>query len=163
MGIRRKGLWTDEGHFRRSGTHIQGTLGMKLRDSSPVWLFDNVCVLCSRSVQFTLRHERNPEINFVSIQSAKGRKLALRNGIDPANPESFLFILDGRALIKSDAIVALARHLKYPARLIAAIRFIPKFIRDPCYDWLARNRYRIFGRRDNCVIPRNETRHRFIL
>lgn len=86
-------------------------------EDAPVWLYDGVCVLCSGSVHYTLRHEQDATIRFVAIQSREGRALAQAHGIDPDDPESFLFIEDGRALAKSDGVLALLRHLGGPARL----------------------------------------------
>lgn len=129
----------------------------------PVWLFDAVCVICSRSVRFTLRNERAPLIRFVAIQSAEGRVLAVRHGIDADDPETFLFIEEGRVLAKSDGVVALARHLRWPARAIGMIGILPRPARDWLYDRLAQNRYRLFGRLERCMVPDAATRARFVL
>jgi predicted DCC family thiol-disulfide oxidoreductase YuxK len=129
----------------------------------PVFLFDGVCVLCSHSVAFVLKHERAPLMRFVAIQSGEGRALAETHGIDPDNPESFLFIENGIALPKSDGIAALARYLRTPWSWIGAFRILPRPVRDWLYDRIARNRYRIFGKRESCLIPTPETRQRFSL
>lgn len=128
-----------------------------------IWLFDGVCVLCSGSVQFTLRNERGPTIRFVAIQSAEGRDLALTHGIDPDNPDSFLFIENGRALAKSDGVIALARHLSSPASWLRGAIVLPRFLRDALYDLVARNRYRLFGRKTSCMLPDPAQHHRFSL
>jgi predicted DCC family thiol-disulfide oxidoreductase YuxK len=129
----------------------------------PIWLFDGICVLCSNAVAFTLKHERTPEIRFVAIQSEEGRALARNHGIDPDDPESFLFIEDGMALAKSDGVIALARHFRRPFSGLAVLRILPRPIRDWLYDRLARNRYRIFGKKERCLVPTPETRLRFVL
>lgn len=132
-------------------------------ETPPIWLFDSVCVLCSWGVQYTLRHEKSPSIRFVAIQSDEGRALALRHGVDPDDPATFLFVEDGRALEKSDAVIALAKHLKGPARLIPAFAWLPKGLRDAAYSIVATNRYRVFGKTDHCMIPRADQRDRFVL
>ncbi len=132
-------------------------------DSSTIWLFDSVCVLCSWSVRLTLRYEISPLIKFVSIQSTEGRGIAILNGIDPDNPESFLYLEGGQVLAKSDGVFALAKHLKYPLKLVRLGRFMPKFIRDKAYDIIAQNRYKLFGRLDACIVPGEEARDRFVL
>ena len=77
---------------------------------APIYLFDGDCVLCSRAVRYVLEHEREAAFRFVAITSAEGRALAAANGIDPDNPETFLYVDEnGRALGKSDAILALTR------------------------------------------------------
>ena len=134
-----------------------------MKNEAPIWLFDSVCVLCENSVQFALRHEKSAAIQFVAIQSEPGRVIARQNDIDPDNPQSFLFIENGQVFAKSDGVVALARHLRYPARLLFLVKLLPKRIRDWGYDLIARNRYRLFGRHDQCIAPTPETRHRFIL
>lgn len=131
--------------------------------SDPIWLFDGVCVLCSRGVRYTLRHEKAPRIRFVAIQSDAGRALASKYGIDPDDPASFLFIEGGRALEKSDAAIALSRHLNGPARIVPLLRFVPRGLRDALYDLVARNRYKIFGRTETCMTPTPEVRERFVL
>ena len=132
-------------------------------NSAPIWLYDGVCVLCSGGVRYTLRHERDHEIRFVAIQSQEGRALAQDHGIDPDEPDSFLFIENGRALAKSDGVLALTRHLNGPARLLLLGKALPKRWRDWLYDRVARNRYRLFGEKDTCEIPAPATRHRFTL
>lgn len=129
----------------------------------PIWLYDGVCVLCSGAVQYTLRHEREPAIRFVAIQSREGRALAQAHGIDPDDPESFLFIEGGKALAKSDGVLALMRHLRGPARLLLVGAVLPRAIRDWLYDHVARNRYRWFGQKTACERPDPAQRHRFTL
>ncbi len=132
-------------------------------EDAPVWLYDGVCVLCSGSVHYTLRHERDHAIRFVAIQSREGRALAQAHGIDPDDPESFLFIEDGQALEKSDGVLALLRHLGGPARLLLVGGVLPRAIRDWLYDRVARNRYRLFGQKTACEMPDPVQRHRFSL
>jgi predicted DCC family thiol-disulfide oxidoreductase YuxK len=132
-------------------------------NEGPIWLYDGVCVLCSGGVRYTLRHERDHTIRFIAIQSREGRDIAMQHGIDPDEPESFLFIENGRALAKSDGVLALVGHLDGPARLLLAGSLLPKALRDWLYDRIARNRYRIFGRKTACEMPDPAQRHRFSL
>lgn len=128
-----------------------------------VWLFDGVCLLCSGAVRYTLRHEQEPNIRFVAIQSAEGRRLALEHGIDPNEPDTFLFIDNGKALTKSDGVLALVQHLKGPVRFAQIGRIVPRLWRDWLYDRIARNRYQLFGRSETCFLPDAGTRGRFVL
>ncbi len=134
-----------------------------MSEQAPIWLFDGVCVLCSRGVQYTLKHERAQTIRFVAIQSDEGRAIAHEHGVNPDDPETFLFIEKGRALPKSDGIIALVEHLRGPARILRVGRFLPKALRDVLYDLIAGNRYRLFGRFETCLVPDADTRHRFVL
>ncbi|MBA4130856.1 MAG: thiol-disulfide oxidoreductase DCC family protein [Hyphomicrobium sp.] len=128
-----------------------------------IWLFDSVCLLCSGAVRYTLQHEKAPTIRFVAIQSRDGRTRARQYGIDPDEPDSFLFIEDGRALTKSDGVLALVQHLNGPARLATIGRVVPRIVRDWLYDRIAGNRYRLFGRSETCLRPDAATRGRFVL
>lgn len=131
--------------------------------SQAIWLFDAECVLCSRGVQFTLRHEKAATIRFVAIQSGEGRALARCHGVDPTDPTTFLFIEDGTALTSSDAVIALAQHLRGVGRLAKLCRFIPRPLRDAGYRLIARNRYALFGKVDQCIVPAPDQLHRFVL
>lgn len=134
-----------------------------MSSDAPIWLFDGVCILCSRAVRYTLRHERAPAIRFVALQSPQGRALAVAHGLDPDDPASFLFIEGGRALDRSDGVLALLRHLGGPARVLALGRVLPPPVRDWIYDRVARNRYRPFGRAESCMIPGPDAAGRFVL
>ncbi len=136
---------------------------MTAETSEPIWLFDSKCVLCSWGVRYTLRHEKAHEIRFVAILSAEGRELAERHGVDPENPATFLFVEKGAALEKSDAALALARHLRGPASLLPLFAWMPKRWRDAIYSAIANNRYRLFGKTDVCIAPHPDHRHRFVL
>jgi predicted DCC family thiol-disulfide oxidoreductase YuxK len=128
-----------------------------------IWVYDSVCVLCSRGVQYTLKHEKVASIKFVAIQSDEGRLLAQTNGIDPDDPTTFLFIENGQALEKSDAIIALSKHLNGPARITPILKVMPKVLRDAAYLFIARHRYRVFGKTDLCMVPPINQRERFVL
>lgn len=97
------------------------------------------------------------------MQSPYGRELAAGAGIDPDLPNSFIFMDRGRALEGSDAVIGLARRLPAPWCWLAAVRVVPKAWRDAGYDWIARNRYRLMGKRRECMVPTPEVRARFIL
>lgn len=126
-----------------------------------IWLFDSDCVLCEGGVHYTLKHEKAPSIQFISIQSQQGRALAIEHGVDPDDPTTFLFIENGIAHQKSDGVFALARHLNGPARLVLAGVIIPKPIRDFLYGLVAKHRYRVFGRTTMCKMPDPQNKHRF--
>lgn len=128
-----------------------------------LWLFDGVCNVCTGSVQAVLRLDRKGVIRFTPIQSPYGRELALAHGVDPETPESFLFLDHGRPLAKTAAIGALLRRLDAPWRWFAFIDHLPRGPTDAAYDWIARNRYRLMGRRGRCMVPTPQQRGRFVL
>jgi predicted DCC family thiol-disulfide oxidoreductase YuxK len=131
----------------------------------PVYLFDGVCVLCSRAVRFTLANELESEtpVRFVAIQSAIGRRLSLAYGNPPDKPYTFLFFENGGAYERTDAIIGLARHIGGKARMAPWLHAIPRPVRDFFYDRIARNRYSMFGKMDACIAPDATTRTRFML
>lgn len=125
-------------------------------------LFDGVCRLCTGSVAFVLRHEKDQSLRFAPMQSAAGARLMQRFGVEPGQMKTFVVIADGRAYVRSDAAIRVARFLRGGWRLLGAVRFVPRPIRDRAYDVVARNRYRWFGRHEACLAPGPGLRGRFI-
>ena len=124
-------------------------------------LFDGVCVFCSRWVRFVIDRDRDRRFRFLTIQSDDGRALAGRFGIDPEAPQTNAVIWKGRIWFKSDAALTVLGELR-GARPLAMLKVLPRLIRDPAYDLIARNRYRIFGRTEQCMVPSAEDRTRFV-
>lgn len=128
-----------------------------------VMLFDGACHLCDGVVRTVLRLDRRGVIRFTAIQSPAGRRLAIAHGLDPDSPESFLFFDHGQPLRKTQAVAALLRRLPPPWRPLAWIDRLPRSLTDRVYDWVAANRYRIFGKDDQCRIPTPAQRARFLI
>lgn len=128
-----------------------------------LWLFDGVCNFCTGSVQAALRLDRRGVLRFVPLQSPFGQAIAAKYGLDLANPDSFLFFDRGRPLDASDAVLALLRRLGPPWSAFAVLGVIPKPWRDAAYLLMARNRYRLMGKKDTCMVPTPDQRARFIL
>ncbi len=124
-------------------------------------LFDGVCVFCSRWVRFVIDRDPERRFRFVPIQSDAGRALAALYGIDPAAPQTNAVVWGGRIYFKSDAALTVLGQLR-ETRGLAVLKHAPPWLRDPAYDLIARNRYRIFGRTDVCMVPAEEDRDRFI-
>jgi predicted DCC family thiol-disulfide oxidoreductase YuxK len=96
------------------------------------------------------------------MQSEAGAALYRRFGIDPADPETLILVAGDRALRDSDAVLAIWRGLGWPWRAAVLARIVPAALRDPLYRWVARNRYRLFGRREACWLPDPELADRFL-
>ncbi len=128
----------------------------------PIIVFDAECVLCSANAQFVLRHDRERRFRLASMQNDVGASLYRRFGIDPDNPESMIVVAGDRVLKDSDAILAIYAGLGWPWKAVSLLRFVPRLLRDPAYRWLARNRYRLFGRRETCWLPSPEDRDRVL-
>src|SRR4030095_3933615 len=126
-------------------------------------VFDGVCVLCSRWVGFVLRRDRRGQYKFAAMQTASGRNLLIAHGIDPDDPLSFLLLEGGAAYTDTDAIARILRRFGRSWRFVALlVSIVPRFIRDPLYRWIARHRYRWFGRRATCVMPTADIADRFL-
>ena len=120
-------------------------------------LYDGVCVLCSAWFHFVAARDKQARFRFTAIQSRRGRQLALRLGIDPDNPQTNALILNGQAHLRSESALQLVRML--PGWSWAGLLLlVPRAPRDWLYDRIARNRYRLFGRTEQCMVPRAELR-----
>ena len=130
---------------------------------SAIIVFDGVCALCNGWVDFLLARDRHQRYRFAAMQSPAGRRLLAAHGLDPDDPASFL-LLDGQgAQTDTDAIARVLSGLGGGWRVAALGRLLPRAIRDRLYRVVARNRYRLFGRRDACRMPDPSQRHRFIV
>jgi predicted DCC family thiol-disulfide oxidoreductase YuxK len=127
-----------------------------------VILFDGVCNLCNRSVQFVIQRDAHHRFSFASLQSDFGQRQLRQMGLPPGARHSVLLIKDTRLFEKSDAALEIARYLSGGWPLLYAGKLVPRFLRDGLYDWVARHRYRWFGKREECMLPRPEWRARFL-
>lgn len=130
-------------------------------------LYDGVCGLCNRLLQFLLRNDRRQVFNFASLQSAVGRSIVERSGGNPAELTSFYVVADyqtapSRVFTRSEAALFVADALRWPWKAAQLIRFVPQAVRDRAYDVVARSRYRACGRHDRCLVPSPKSRGRFI-
>jgi predicted DCC family thiol-disulfide oxidoreductase YuxK len=130
-------------------------------------LYDGVCGLCNRLLQFLLKHDRAEVFAFAALQSDAGKMMVSRSGGDPDDLTSFYVVADfrtarARVLTRSDAAVFVASQLGWPWRLLRMARWLPASVRNWLYDLVARNRYRIFGRYDRCLLPGPEHQCRFV-
>ena len=131
-------------------------------DAAPIILFDGVCNFCAWSVRFVIERDPRGVIRFASLQSEAGRSLLRQHGLDENQSDSFVFIEDGRAFTESTAALRVCKHLSWPWRWLRVCLMLPKFLRDPFYRVIARNRYRWFGKSDSCLVPSPEIRARFL-
>ena len=131
------------------------------RDGAVI-VFDGVCVLCNGWVRFLLRHDRRGRYRFAAMQGESGRALLVAHGLDADDPASFLLIEENAAWTDTDAIVRVLSGLGGAWRLVALLRVLPRGVRDRLYRGIARNRYRVFGRHERCMIPAPEQAARFL-
>lgn len=127
-----------------------------------VLLFDGVCNLCNSSVNFILARDPKAKFRFASLQSDEGQALLQEFEDRPSDLSSVVLIEDGQLYARSDAALRVARQLSGGWPLLYAFIVLPRALRDAVYNWIARNRYRWFGKRDSCMIPSPELRSRFL-
>ena len=132
------------------------------KDNGPIIVFDGDCVLCSANAQFVLSHDRAGRFRLAAMQGEVGAALYRRFGIDPATPDSMIVVDGDRLLRDSDAILSIYGGLGWPWQLLGVLRCVPRALRDPVYRFIARHRYRIFGHREGCFVPRPEDRARIL-
>ncbi|HSU15293.1 thiol-disulfide oxidoreductase DCC family protein [Longimicrobium sp.] len=128
----------------------------------PLVLYDGTCGLCSRSVQLILRHDRRGRFRFAALQSDAGRAVLARHGLPADRLDTVVLVDGGRAFTKSRAALRIARGMDAPWPALWPLALVPRAVADFCYDRVARNRYRLFGRTEACMLPPPEVRARFL-
>jgi len=131
-------------------------------DDRPLIIFDGYCALCSGWANFVLRHDPHGRFRLASAQSPLGHALYLHYGLDPQDYETNILIADGRAWFKSESSIRMLEGLGLPWSLAAIFRILPRLVRDPMYDFIARNRLRFFGKRATCYRPQQQYEDRFL-
>jgi predicted DCC family thiol-disulfide oxidoreductase YuxK len=124
-------------------------------------LFDGFCNLCNGSVNFILNRDKQRKFKFASLQSEIGIELAKKYNIDTKIVDSIVLITNDKVFIKSSAVLEILKDLPIGWRFFRIVIILPKFIRDLMYDVIARHRYRIFGKKDECPIPPKDVQDRF--
>ncbi|MDF0600147.1 DCC1-like thiol-disulfide oxidoreductase family protein [Psychromarinibacter sp. C21-152] len=127
-----------------------------------VIVFDGECVLCSGFFRFMLRRDRDRRFAFATAQSELGQRLYRALDLPIDRLETNLVIVDGRIHRKLDAFAAAMRALPAPWPVLGVVRHLPRVVKDPAYNVIARNRYRLFGRYDSCLVPGPDVRARFL-
>jgi predicted DCC family thiol-disulfide oxidoreductase YuxK len=121
-----------------------------------------VCNLCNGAVQFIIKRDAKDTFRFASLQSETGQKLLALHQLDFKHIDSIVLIKGEKAFIKSSAALYIAKELSGIWKLAYYYIVIPKFIRDAVYDFVARNRYDWFGKKDHCMIPTSELKKKFL-
>lgn len=126
-------------------------------------LFDGICNFCNDSVRFIMKRDKNDLFRFASIQSELGKKMTQERGIDTQKIDSIILIDIGNAYyLKSTAALQIAKKISGIWPLMAVFLYIPESIRDGLYDFIARNRYTWFGKKEECPLPSLEERNKII-
>jgi len=131
-------------------------------DSRPVAFMDGACALCTFGARAIAKLDRTQEFRICPIQSPLGRAVLQHYGLDPSDPDSWLYLHEGEADTSLDAIIEVGRRLGGAGRVMSAFYAFPRPVRDWLYRRMARNRYRLFGRTEMCALPDPELRSRLM-
>ena len=136
--------------------------------SNPIILYDGVCGLCNRLIQFVLKRDRNDRFRFAALQSEFAGDVLRRHGVNPALLDTVYLLLnysqpEERLASRSDAGIQVLAELGGVLRALASIaKHLPRWIRDKIYNLIARNRYQLFGKHQTCQIPDEKYRGKFL-
>src|SRR4051812_18490607 len=135
---------------------------MNKEEKHPVILFDGVCNLCSSSVQYVIKHDPKHIFRFASLQSALAQQILSKHNLPSNQFNSLILLQDKQIHTRSTAALLIAKQLKGFIKVLYAFIIIPKFIRDAVYNIIAKNRYKWFGKKNECWIPTPELKNLFI-
>ena len=126
-------------------------------------LFDGICNLCNSSVQYVIKHDKKDVFRFVAIQSELGQRIINHIGISKRHIDSIILYIPGRAYFyKSTAALEIAKRLGGIFTYTTIFRIIPSGIRDVLYDYVAKNRYKWYGKKESCMVPTPELKSKFL-
>lgn len=128
----------------------------------PIVFFDGVCNFCNYWVNFAIRRDPGKKLRFSPLQGETAKQVLSPFGINLTSLSSVILVEHHRVYTQSSAAIRICKHLKGAWKIFYGLMIIPKFIRDPLYNLIARNRYRWFGKKDSCMIPSPEVRERFL-
>ena len=146
--------------------YLDGIYIMKLQipKDKQLILFDGICNLCNSSVLYVIKRDKNDKFLFAPLQSDIGSEVIREFNIDTSKTDSILLYKPETNTLKdkSSAAIHIAKHLGFPSNLLAVFFIIPTFIRNWVYDYVAKNRYKWYGKKDACMIPTPELKAKFI-
>lgn len=137
-------------------------LGLIPKDKKLI-LFDGVCNLCNSSVQYVINHDKHDVFLFAPLQSETGKKIISHFNINTAKTDSIILYSEEKGIVyKSTAAIKIALKLGFPQNLLSVFLIVPPFIRNWVYNFIAKNRYKWYGKREECMIPTPELKSKFL-
>jgi predicted DCC family thiol-disulfide oxidoreductase YuxK len=131
-------------------------------ESSPVIYFDGVCNLCTGTVQFVLKRDKKNIFRFASLQGGSGEKMLSEHNLPTHHFKSFIIEEDGKIYTRSTAALRVFKFLGGPWSVLYALIIVPPFIRDGIYNFISEHRYKWFGKKETCWLPKPEWENRFL-
>ncbi len=135
---------------------------MKETKEHSIILFDGVCNLCNSSINFVIKRDSANLYKFTALQEAPGIGLLKQYGINTLDTDSIILIENGKAYTESSAALRVAKGLSGVWPVLYGFIIIPKWIRNAVYDYIAKNRYKWYGKKDSCMIPTPELKNKFL-
>jgi predicted DCC family thiol-disulfide oxidoreductase YuxK len=137
---------------------------MNLPENKKIILFDGICNLCNASVRFMIKYDTNDIFRFVALQSDLGKEIVNHIGITNQNIDSVVLYEPGIAYYyKSDAVLQIAKNLGVFFYFGSIFRFLPTCFRNLLYDYIAKNRYKWFGKQEDCIVLTTELKTKFLI
>lgn len=125
-------------------------------------LFDGVCNLCNDSVKFLIKRDKKKKFRYASLQSNIGQKVLWEIDLDPKKTDSIVFLAEGATFTKSTAALRIAKSLGGIWSILEVLLLIPAPIRNLVYDVIAKNRYKCYGKKEECMVPKPEWKELFV-
>ncbi|MFL0352663.1 thiol-disulfide oxidoreductase DCC family protein [Xanthomarina sp. GH4-25] len=136
---------------------------IELEQNKQLILFDGVCNLCNASVQYVIKHDKNNEFMFAPLQGETGKKIINHYKIDTSKIDSIiLYTNTNKIYFKSTAALKIASKLGFPTNLLRVFLIVPAFIRNWVYNYIAKNRYKWYGKQNECMIPTENLKAKFL-
>ena len=133
-----------------------------MKNNHKIILFDGVCNLCNASVNFVIKRDKKDTFRFAALQSEIGKELTSKFNIDSTKTDSIVLIDIDKCYVKSTAALYITKSLSGGYPLLFSFIIIPSFLRNWVYDFVAKNRYRWYGKRDVCMVPTPELKKKFL-
>jgi|UniRef100_UPI00404AA717 predicted DCC family thiol-disulfide oxidoreductase YuxK len=135
----------------------------QLEHNKQLILFDGVCNLCNSSVQFVIKRDKNDRFRYAALQSEVGQEIIDKFNIDTSKTDSIILYSNEKGIsYKSTAALKIASQLGFPTNILSVFLIVPAFIRNVVYDYIAKNRYKWYGKKDHCMIPTPELKSKFL-
>lgn len=136
---------------------------MNFPSKNGIILFDGVCNLCNAAIDFIIKRDNKARFKFGALQDNTTKDLLEHFSIKKEYMDSLILIQNGKVYYKSTAALEIAKNLRGLWPLMYYLIVVPEFVRNPIYDWIAKNRYRWFGKKETCRLPTPEEQSRFLL
>jgi predicted DCC family thiol-disulfide oxidoreductase YuxK len=135
----------------------------ELPQNKKIVFFDGICNLCDASIQFIIKYDKNDVFRFVSIQSELGKMIISHIGIDISKIDSIILYIPNKAYFtKANAVLTIIKDLDSFLSIFYFLKIVPNYIKNTMYDFVAKNRYKWYGKKEYCLIPSTELKSKFL-